>query len=72
MSKKDREQGPHYIPELDPEHPNWRPGVSGWILWATWLAAIALLGGAGLAWYQGEMVIALILGAVAIAIFVIF
>lgn len=44
-----RDQGPHYIPELDPENPESGPKVKQRMLWFVFFAGLALLAaGAGL------------------------
>lgn len=72
MSDKKKKHSPHYIPELDPEHPEWRPGVSVWVIRLAILSAVTLFGGAIYAWFAGEETLAIALGVIALIIAIIF
>ncbi|MEM8935578.1 MAG: hypothetical protein AAGC77_04145 [Pseudomonadota bacterium] len=71
MSDK-RKQSPHYIPELDPENPARPKPIEHKLMWVMLVCGAVALVGAGVAWYLGEIQIAIalaILGAVMIILF---
>ncbi len=73
---EEREQSPHYIPELDPEHPKHAPGpFASFILRFLWLAffgGLVFLTGAGVAWYAGMTELAIGLAAVSVVMLILF
>ena len=50
----DDDNGPHYIPELDPHGEDWKPGDGGQrVLWMFFLASLTVFVGAAIAFFFG-------------------
>jgi hypothetical protein len=65
----EREQNPHYIPELDPENPKYKKGFGEPLLWLSMIGGVAAVICAGVAWQFDQIGATKFLAAVGAILF---
>ena len=64
----EHDQGPHYIPELDPENDESGPKVKQRMLWALFISGLLMVGGGALLYIAGFVTAGLIVAGIGLVL----